>query len=397
MSLRPRTFILLIVVLLVAALAFLLFLANRSGGSFTNLLPGNNGDSAGDTAVNDTNTNASTESGDSFVEQVTATPAATATLELVPVVIAKVRIPVGEFITPDLLTTEMRPTTNIALRGEYTFTDTAKVEGIARVEIARGQEILEPMLVTNPYDIGSFGSDLALHIPPSQVAIAIRIDTLSGVALAMRPGDTLDILMTLRTIEIDPEFRSALPNTISPVIESALLSGQQFIFGEFQEGRLEFVSQINQVAVIGPGSSFEGERPFGGGPIPKRVTQLSIQSAKVLWVGQWQDPRLIEQAGEGALANAAATSQAEGQPLPSPTPLPSRFEESPEIIILSMNPQDALTLKWAREHGVDITLALRHPNDKDRHQTTSVSLPQMIDQGSISIPEPINFDIYDGD
>ncbi len=391
---RRRTFILLIVVLLVAALATFLYFANRPGSSLANIIPGGNADN-GNTAVTDT-TNTST---DQAQDLATATPAPTATPSLVSVVVAKIRIPVGELITEDLLTTELRPITNIALRGEYTFTTTNKFAddpSIARVDIPQGQEILEPMVLAlgSSFDIGSFGSDLALHIPPGQVAVAFPINPLSGVALAMRPGDTMDILMTLRTIEIDPEFRSALPNELSLVVESALLSGQQFIFGGFQEGRLEFVSQLNQVAVIGPGTSFPFDRPFLLYPIPKRVTQLSIQNTKVLWVGQWQDPRILEQRGSGAQAAAAATAQANNEPNPTPTPLPSRFDETPEIIILSMSSQDALALKWAREQGVDIDLALRNPDDKGTHPTTSVSLSQMIEQGSISIPEPINFDIY---
>ena len=56
-------------------------------------------------------------------------------------------------------------------------------------------------------------------------------------------------------------------------------------------------------------------------------------------------------------------------------------------------------LKWAREQGVDIDLALRSPFDVSQNTnfvTTSVSLPQIIDQGGLAIPEPMNFDLYDG-
>jgi len=397
---RPRTFILLIVVILLLALAGVLIFLNRSGSSIADVLPGGNDN--GQTPVIDQGGEAveGTEPGIPIPSPTPEPP------QFVPVVISIVRLPVGELITEDVLDIEQRPITNIALQGGYTFTGTNLVAGqIARVEIARGQEILSPMLAVNadPTDIASFGSDLALHIPTGEVAIAFPMTTTNGVALAMRPGDGVDVMMTLRTVEIDPEFRSALPNTLSLVLQDALLQGTNFLFRGLTEGRLEFITELNQVATIRPGSSFlEGEgplRPFGGSPVPKRVTQLSIQNAEVLWVGDWQDPRQIEINGEAALAEAAATAQANGQPAPTPTPLPERFDLNPSIIILSMSSQEALMLKWAREQGVVIDLALRSPIDTTqdtRFVTASVSLPQIIDQGGLAIPEPMNFDLYDG-
>ncbi len=380
---RRRTFLLIILILLAVVFIGGLFVVIRGGGSLANLIPGGSSTQSSDTD--------GTNPEDPGLPPLP--PTATPEPQFASVVVSKVRLPAGEIITGDLLTTEQRPVTNIAIRGSYTFTDTEALIGrITRIEIAKGQEILDPMLLTispsgetsDITDIASFGSDIALHIPSGEVAIAFPIDPLSGLAYAMRPGDTIDVLMTLRTIEIDPEFRSALPNINHPVIESALLAGQQFIFGEFQEGRLEFISQLNQVAAITPGTTFESDRFFDGDPIPKRVTQLSIQNAKVLWVGAWKDPSLLEQTGDA-------------EPGATPTPPSSRSEIEPSVVILSMPSQQALSLKWAREQGVDIDLALRSPGDNSFFVTTSVSLPQIIDQGSIAIPDPINFDIYDGD
>ena len=76
--------------------------------------------------------------------------------------------------------------------------------------------------------------------------------------------------------------------------------------------------------------------------------------------------------------------------------VPERFDPEPSFILLSMTSQEALTLKWAREQGVNIDLALRSPGDNEVFVTTSVSLPQIIDQGGLAIPEPIDFDLYDG-
>ena len=395
---RPRTFILIIIVVLLLALAGVLLFLNRSGSSVADVIPAV-GDNGGDSTPSQSIDDGAVDNTEPGIAVPSPTPEPP---QFVPVVVSKVRLPVGELITEDLLEIEQRPITNIALQGGYTFTGTQLVAGqIARVEIARGQEILGPMLAVNgdPSDVASFGSDLALHIPNGEVAIAFPITSLSGVALSMRPGDAVDVMMTLRTIEIDPEFRSALPNTISLVLEDALLSGYSFLFGPLTEGRLEFITELNQVATIIPGTSFEDDRPYDGGPIPKRVTQLSIQNAEVLWIGEWVDPRQLEIEGEAAQAEAAATAQANGNPVPTPTPLPERFEDEPSILILSLSSQEALMLKWAREQGVDIDLALRSPFDVTQDTnfvTTSVSLPQIIDQGGLAIPEPMNFDLYDG-
>jgi hypothetical protein len=59
-----------------------------------------------------------------------------------------------------------------------------------------------------------------------------------------------------------------------------------------------------------------------------------------------------------------------------------------------MPSQDALALNWAMIRGVDINLALRSPGDQTVFVTTSVSLPQIIDQGGLAIPEQSNFDLH---
>jgi hypothetical protein len=59
-----------------------------------------------------------------------------------------------------------------------------------------------------------------------------------------------------------------------------------------------------------------------------------------------------------------------------------------------MSSQDALAFNWAMIRGVDIDLALRSPGDQTVFVTTSVSLPQIIDQGGLAIPEQSNFDLH---
>jgi hypothetical protein len=144
---------------------------------------------------------------------------------------------------------------------------------------------------------------------------------------------------------------------------------------------------LNTVGVVGP--------RLGETQIPRRVTQLTVQQAEVLWVGSWLDP--ADNLNPAFPAEAVLTG--EETPVPSeageaavaPEPTQQPFQTSPDIVILSMTVQDALTVKFALETGVEIHLALRSQGDNSVFITTSVSLPQIVEQGILAIPEPGEF------
>ncbi len=381
---RLRTFILLILVLILVGALALVLLGNSGTGPLAGFF-NRGGDEDNGAVVEETD-------GEDTSEPLLPPPTATPGLE--DVVVAKINIPVGTMLTDDLLEVQRWPRTNIALQGGYTFTDTARLVGrIAKVDVSRGQSILSPMLALNPTDIASFGSDLALYVPFGQVAVAFPVDRFNGAALAMRPGDAVDVMMTLRIVDIDPQFGTVLPNQIERVIQSALLNGEPFLFPAVSNGRLEFIPEVNQVAAIVPSTlALDGQDFTEGLPIPKRITQLTIQQARVLYVGTWVDPKELEQ--QQLAAQAAAQAGEDGAAGPTPTPIPSRLETIPDVVILSMSSQDALALNWAMIRGVDINLVLRSPGDQTVFVTTSVSLPQIIDQGGLAIPEQSNFDLH---
>ena len=78
----------------------------------------------------------------------------------------------------------------------------------------------------------------------------------------------------------------------------------------------------------------------------------------------------------------------------TPTPIPSRLDVNPDMVIISMSAQDALTLKYARERGIQIDVVVRSPGDQTQFVTTSVNLPQIIDQGGLAIPESTDVDLF---
>jgi Flp pilus assembly protein CpaB len=367
---RPRTFLLLILVLVAAAALVLLIVFQRS-----DIL---SGDSEPEAAAVEEAASAEAEPGEPI-------PTPTPQVQFESVVVALADLPVGERITRRLITVENRPATNVAVVAGVTFSDPELVDGqIVKTAVSRGQEILRPMLALNPSDIATMGSDLSLYVDQGKVAVAFPIDRFSGAAYAIRPGDLVDSFMTLQMVDLDIDFQTELPNITQRVNESDLLAGSAFLFPATQQGRLELIPVLNAVANIGPGQGKE--------PIPRRVTQLTLQQMEVLWMGTWRDPGLGMQqefvADAVKEAPSAPVLDENGQPLPPPVPTKQRPEDQPDVVILSMTAQDALALKWALDTGINIDLVLRAQGDNSVFVTTSVSLPQIFEQGILTAPEP---------
>lgn len=373
-----RAFLVVIILLLIigagGAYVFLNVLGGNGNGA-TDLLPG---------AGNQPESGSAADSGNAAGQEPgLPTPTATPTVRYSAVVVARVDLPVGQILTPDLLLVEQRPDSNIAVQAGVTFASIDEVAGqMVRTQVPRGQEILRPMLALNPADLSSLGSDLALYVDQGRVAVAFPINSLSGAAFAMRPGDLIDVFMSVNLVSLDEEFQTILPNTVERVDPTGLEEGTAFLFPPETEGRLELIPLINVVANITPGT--------GEVQIPRRLTQLTIQQAEVLWVGTWFNPNTQTQEFEADAVEdvPVATPNADGAVPPQPTPTKERPEDRPDVIILSLTAQDALALKWSLETGIDIDLVLRAQGDVSVFFTTSVSLPQMVEQGGLIVPEP---------
>jgi Flp pilus assembly protein CpaB len=375
---RLRTFLLLLLVLAVlavaAVLAYVRFFAGDGG--VADVTPG---------------LVAPPEEGEQPTEPGLPPPTPTPVIRFEEVIVAARSLPVGTVLREDLLQIELRPTSNIALQGQYAFNNINDLIGqVVKTEIAAGQAILIPMLALNATDLANFGSDLALYVDQGKVAVAFPINRYTGAAYAMRPGDAVDVLMSLPIVSLDPEFNTMLPNVTERVDGLALAEGRSFLFPQLLEGRLELIDELNLVGeVSGPISEQEEARST---QVQRRATQLTIQQATVIWVGTWRDPRELE-AEAAAARELAELSAGSDFPLPTPTPLPERLDATPDVVILSMPAQDALALKWALERGVDVTLTLRSPGDSTVFSTTTVSLPYLVDIGALRIPERSEFDI----
>ena len=249
--------------------------------------------------------------------------------------------------------------------------DEAELFGkVAKTEIVQGQPIARTLLV----DKGGTG-EASLSVPRGRVAVAYPITRQRSVAYAIQPGDSVDVLITSFFVDVDEEFQAPLPNKIRfffPVFDNE--SGNQTgieLSETFDEGRFELGA--DEIASI-VGAS--------GPQVPRRVAQLTVESAKVLRIGNWPDaegnPIITQQVQQ------PQQPQEEGAPPPPPPP--------PDIVTLAVEPQDALVLLWLRQSGIYSELALRAAGDDDaEHITEAVTLQYMLTRFNIAVPPKIEF------
>jgi pilus assembly protein CpaB len=285
------------------------------------------------------------------------------------VVVAAQDIPRGTLITLDsgAVTTASWPQDSMA--AELAMTELDETNGrIARVDIVRGSPILEKMLSAEPGELGATGSDAALRIPTGRVAYALPVSRYSAVAWALQPGDHVDVIISLLMVDLDEEYQTLLPNDtvcVSPTEEDGCSGGPM--------GRLETLPNGWIVKTI-PG---EEQRP-------RLVTNLTVQNAEVLRVGDWMPDE--EAVPEG-------TTEEKTEEADQPTPAVSR---SPEVrpLTLAVTPQDAMTLKYAQEIGANVDLVLRSVGDATTSfQTESVTLEYLFEHFAIEQPPKLPYGV----
>ena len=278
------------------------------------------------------------------------------------IVVAVQNIPRGMRITEDINAVALQSWPVDAVP-EGAITDLEAAYGrTTRVGIVRGMPILENMLTEQPGDLEAMGSDAALQIPPGKVAYALPVARYSSVAWALQPGDHVDIVLSLLMVELDEEFQTILPNQMACISPP---EGEGCVGGPM--GRLEVLPNGWLVNV----TASEDQRP-------RLVTQLTVQDAEVLHVGEWlvaeEPPAEEEQLEE------------EAQPAP-----PSRAEVEPLTLIVTR--QDAMVLDYALAAGARINLLLRSAGDTGLVTTDSVTLQYIMDRFSIELPPKLPYGV----
>ena len=126
-----------------------------------------------------------------------------AALELKPLVVAKTKIPARSVIQADQLTVKNVPVQGYPQGGASSV---QSVEGaVALVNLTPGDAILNPMIErisaskdqTQSSPPTTLGNAAAVSVPPGKRAVAVPIGLVSGVGYAVKPGDHVDVLVTM--------------------------------------------------------------------------------------------------------------------------------------------------------------------------------------------------------
>jgi len=310
-----------------------------------------------------------------------ATAEPTPAIEMVSILVVSQKIPRGTIIQEDMVSVQPIQR-DLLLPGM--MTDIIDVQGkLAKFDLESGIPLTNGMIVDSAEQLSAIGSIAALSIPRGLVAVSIPINRLSSVSYAPRPGDHVNIIVSIQLVDLDTDFQTILPNNagvvIAPGVEGEL--GTNYLTvridrlgaGPEDIGKLGVVPGLDQ-----PQYSVPSEKQR-----PRLVSQNLLQDAIVLGVGNFplEDeepeeavPVVDEQTGEGQ-------QPAEGeQPVETPAPVP------PDVITLIVSPQDAITLNYLIFSGAQMTLALRPSEDDTRVQTDAVTLQYLLDTYSIPVP-----------
>jgi len=110
------------------------------------------------------------------------------------VVVAAVDLPVGTRLAAEHLQSVEWPAASCP---ESAVSDAATLQGqIVAVHIVRGEAVLLDKLVS-----GRTGGDLAALLPEGSRAVSVRVDDVVGVAGFIHPGDSVDVIVTMRPDE----------------------------------------------------------------------------------------------------------------------------------------------------------------------------------------------------
>ena len=108
------------------------------------------------------------------------------------VLVAAMDVPVGTELRPEHLRALAWPATSVP---DGAFKDPKKLVGkVVAVRVVKGEAFLPSKIAGS-----DAGAGLSALLPPGMRAVAVRVDDVVGVAGFIHPGDTVDVIATLRT------------------------------------------------------------------------------------------------------------------------------------------------------------------------------------------------------
>lgn len=296
--------------------------------------------------------------------------------EMVDIVITTQSVNRGEVLTESVVTLIPFPK-NELVEGTY-MTDLQSVVGKKALYALNPRVPIFPGMLID----GAMGGSVpAFDIPVDKTALSVLIDREAMIAYAPQAGDHVMVIGCMTLVDVDPEYQTILPNytgSVSKQILQAESSSESLTViissgGEGStQGRTELDPTLNEPVYVVPS---ESQRP-------RLVCQNVIQDAIVLRMGDFP----LDGVEETTVTTTDETqAAAEGDQAPAPE-IPA-----PDIVTLVVSPQDAVTLTYMRKAGINLTLALRNPNNTQEILTDAVTQQYLMDQKNIPLPAKLPF------
>jgi Flp pilus assembly protein CpaB len=296
----------------------------------------------------------------------TPTPVITKTI-----VYAAQDIPQGTIITEAYLQEGQWPQ-NVAY--DYLITDKSTVIGKrARIDVKRGEPLLTTAVLKEGDQLMDPGSLIASKIANGKVAIAIPLSRLSGVAYGIRNGDHIAIIASLLFIDMDVNTQSQTPinKLILNVDQTGKLNQVQVMSGDkFSESPLTDSSAVLGAYFV----PVEAQRP-------RLASAVIVANAKVLNVGTVNSDLAPAVSGATPQPAGAAKAQTAAAPI------------NPDILVVEVTPEEAISLDFIIRLRGDLTYALRAMGDSTPISLPSWDLKRLMENRKIDLPAKLNYGV----
>lgn len=247
------------------------------------------------------------------------------------VVVARVDIPANTLIDDRETLLDERTIPTNAFSPQY-LTNMADVEGRLAINVIRAGDPIRRSDLTTP--------GLSQQIPtaepdrPRPKAFSLQVDSLSGVADQIRPGDFVDVVATF-----------SVPRRLTYPIGTDDQGRVQYEhFTEIFQSTKTIVQQVQVIRVLRPRVDAEGTP--AAQPQPTPATSEPGQAGDTITEGVW-------------------------------------------LLVLAVNNQEAELINFARNTNAAITLVLRGTGDVDFEQTIGASLDLLVGEFGLPLPQPV--------
>jgi Flp pilus assembly protein CpaB len=288
-------------------------------------------------------------------------PAAEAAPVTVSVVTAAIDLPLGTSITTAQLETVQKPVADAL----DTYRDPVELEGqVVRRLVRQGEALTSRDFQTLG---GAAGADVGRALTAGQRAIAVRVDSLSGVGTLIQAGDFVDVIAAVSDesakfpIVLETE-RLAGPEETDETTETDE-TGEAEDIDETGEADLNEETAQDEAAE-------EAEEPF------KRIDDVVNNTSVKMLVQNVQVLGLLD---PGPAASNTAPADPEAAP-----------QAPGVIVILSVTAQEAELVRFAQLDG-NLSLVMRSPADAAAtpDTTTGITLRELVDNHGVLPPRAI--------